>query len=113
METTAQARRSAWLRRIRSLTTVIATLATGATLLIAAVVGRASPATSSVKATPAGAARRAPVARPTRTVHRRARVQVRRTPKHAAPHKAAVAKPRVHVAPPPPDPAPVVVSGGS
>ena len=122
MRIDAEARRTTWLRRIHVLTGWIAAFAAAATLLIAAVVGSASPAPKT--ALPRGSEPRHAAARrravPLRQLHRVARKRAT-TPVH---HHASAARVRTPVkqvqapaqapAPAPtPAPPPVVVSGGS
>jgi hypothetical protein len=124
--TSAQARRSRWLRRTRAITSWVAVLAILATLLIAAVAGSASPP-KRVATAPYAPRRlqsalviRAAHAARVHRLHRHRAVAIRTQHPAVKPHtvapKAATPAPTPTPQPAPtptPPVAPVVVSGGS
>ncbi len=114
----AEARRTSWLRRVRLLTGWIAAFAAAAALLIAAVVGSASPsrktAAPSVSQPRHAAARKRAV--PLRHIDRVARKRATTPAHHHAPAarvRTPVKQVQAPVQAPAPAPPPVVVSGGS
>jgi hypothetical protein len=118
MRNDAEARRTRWLRRTRLLTGWIAAVAAAAALLIAAVVGSASP----VRKTPisGGSGPRHAAARkravPLRHIDRVARKRATTPAHHHAPAarvRTPVKQVQAPVQAPAPAPPPVVVSGGS
>ena len=124
MRMDAEARRTTWLRRIHLLTGWIAAFAAAAALLIAAVVGSASPARKAAvprsseprhaaarkRAVPLRHLDRVARKRATTPVHHRASAARVRTPVKQVQAPAQAPAPAPTPAPAPP---PVVVSGGS